>query len=179
MLRWPIFFLAAFALAPAFPAAAQQTFENPPPPLRAGTRAPAFTTMTLGGKPLSLRSLHGKVVLLDFWATWCGPCRMATPTLEALPKQFGKRGLAVVGMSVDDPSTIAQIKPFVKHFGITYTVTASPQANSKAQLAYNAQGIPAQYLIDKQGIVRWSQEGFALDEGPKLAAMIRRLLAAK
>lgn len=179
MLRWLTALLVILTLAPAFPAAAQNMLQNPPPPLQAGTPAPAFQTRTLQGKPLSLRSLRGKVVLLDYWATWCGPCRMATPTLESLHKQFGKRGLAIVGMSVDQTDSLAQVRPFVKHFGMTYLVTASPQANGQAAANYHAHGIPAQYLIDKRGIVRWSQEGFAPDEGPKLAAKIRRLLAEK
>jgi thiol-disulfide isomerase/thioredoxin len=179
MVRLRFALLIALALLPTVPAAAQETLNNPPPPLRAGTRAPAFTTRTLQGKPLSLRSLRGKVVLLDYWATWCGPCQMATPTIESLHKRFGKKGLAVVGMSVDQADSLAQVKPFVKHFGMTYIVTASPQANGQAAAKYHAHGIPAQYLIDKKGIVRWSQEGFAPDEGPKLAAKIRRLLAEK
>ena len=171
--------LAALLLLPAVPAVAQTMMDAPPPPLPAGTRAPDFTTKTVSGKPLSLKSLRGKVVLLDYWATWCGPCRMATPTMQSLNKQFGSHGLRVVGMSVDDSSSVAQIKPFVKTMGITYTVTASPLANGRAQAAYNARAIPAQYLIDKKGIVRWSQMGFSPYEGPELAARIRKLLAER
>ena len=148
-------------LACALPAAAQDMMTNPPPPLPAGTRAPAFATTTLRGKPLSLASLRGKVVLLDYWATWCGPCRMATPTLQALHKQFAAKGLRVVGLSVDQVDSVGQVKPFVKAFGMTYLVSASPVANGRAARAYRVNGIPSQYLIDKKGIVRWSQSGFA------------------
>ncbi|MDQ2798890.1 MAG: TlpA family protein disulfide reductase [Armatimonadota bacterium] len=147
------------------------------PPLPAGSHAPAFSTRTLAGKPLSLRSLRGKVVLLDFWATWCGPCRMATPTLQSLNRKFGHRGLQVVGLSVDDPSTLAQVKPFIKQEGVTYTMSAVPQANGKAARAYHADAIPSQYLIDQNGIVRWSQAGFSPNEGAELSAMIAKLLA--
>ena len=179
MSRLPLILLAPFALCAAVPASAQGMMEASPPPLPAGTPAPAFTTTTLAGKPLSLRSLRGKVVLLDYWATWCGPCRMATPTMQALHKKFHSQGFTVVGMSVDASDTVAQVKPFVKAFGITYTVTASPAANGRAQYAYRANSIPSQYLIDKRGIVRWSQSGFAPGEGAELAQMIRRLLAEK
>jgi len=167
--------LAVLAWGQPVPAGAQMA----PPPLPAGTRAPAFITTTLQGKALSLASLRGKVVLLDYWATWCGPCRMATPTLESLHKKFGSRGLRVVGISVDQPDSVAQVRPFVKAFGVTYLVSASPIANAWAARAYHVDGIPAQYLIDKKGIVRWSQSGFAPDEGPELAARIRKLLAEK
>ncbi len=174
MSRLPIAILIALTLLPALPSFAQDA-----PPLPVGTHAPAFKTTTLQGKPLSLSSLRGKVVLLDYWATWCGPCRMATPTLQSLHKQFGSRGLRVVGMSVDDPSTVAQVKPFVKAFGVTYTVSASPLANGHAAQAYKVEGIPSQYLIDKKGIVRWSQSGFSPTEGPELAGRIRKLLAER
>ncbi len=173
---------AALALLPAASVSAQYMEfppPPPPPPLPTGTPAPDFTTTTVGGKPLTLRSLHGKVVLLDYWATWCGPCQAATPMLEKLSRQFGPEGLAVVGMSVDDARSVGNIKPFMKHFGMTYIVTASPRANGKAQYAYRANGIPSQYLIDKNGIVRWSQSGFSESEGQELAPMIKRLLAQK
>ena len=176
-----LFPIAAAAMLALLPAAvsAQDMLQNPPAPLPAGTPAPAFATKTIGGRPLTLRSLRGKVVLLDYWATWCGPCQMATPTLEALSKQYGPKGLAVVGMSVDDSHSIANVKPFMKHFGITYIITASPIANGRAQYAYRVDGIPSQFLIDKKGIVRWSQSGFSPAEGQELAPMIKRLLAEK
>ena len=166
------------ALLPASAANAQFEFA-PPPPLPAGTPAPAFTTTTVAGKPLSLHSLRGKVVLLDYWATWCGPCQMATPALESLYKKFGPQGLRVVGLSVDDSRSVGSVKPFMKHFGMTYIVSASPAANGKAQYAYHVNGIPSQFLIDKKGIVRWSQSGYSENEGQELAPMIKRLLAEK
>lgn len=167
----------AFAL-PSF-AAAQEMGMAPPPPLPAGVHAPAFTTKTLQGRPLSLQSLRGKVVLLDYWATWCGPCQMATPTLEGLHRQFGRRGLAVVGLSMDDPTTVAMVQPFIKHFGITYTVSAEPRLNGRAAAAYRVNGIPSQYLIDRKGIVRWSQAGYSPQEGQELRVLIQKLLAEK
>ncbi len=174
-----LFFVAAAALALLPAASVSAQYGQMPPPLPAGTPAPAFATTTVGGKPLTLRSLRGRVVLLDYWATWCGPCQMATPTLEALHRQFGPKGLAVVGMSVDDARSVGSVKPFMKHFGMTYIVTASPQANGRAQYAYRVNGIPSQFLIDKKGIVRWSQSGFSQNEGQELAPMIKRLLAQK
>jgi thiol-disulfide isomerase/thioredoxin len=172
------FAAAALALLPAASVSAQGMMQ-PPPPLPAGTRAPAFTTRTTAGRPLTLKSLRGKVVLLDYWATWCGPCQMATPMLENLSRHFGRRGLAVVGMSVDDARSIGSVKPFMRHFGMTYIVTASPQQNGRAQYAYRVNGIPSQFLIDKKGIVRWSQSGYSESEGAELAPMIKRLLAEK
>lgn len=171
--------LAALALASSVSAAAQGMMTAPPPPLPAGTRAPAFATRTLAGKPLSLASLRGKVVLLDYWATWCGPCRMATPTLRGLHQKFHARGFSVVGMSMDQADTAAQVAPFVRAMHMTYPVTLSLAANARAQSAYHANALPSQYLIDKKGIVRWSQMGYSVGEGQELTAMISKLLAER
>lgn len=169
--------LAALALASFVPATAQQMMAAPPPPLPVGTRAPAFTTRTLGGQPVSLRGLRGKVILLDYWATWCGPCRMATPTLRALHQKFHRQGFSVVGMSMDQADTAAQVAPFVRAMHMTYPVTLSLVGNARAQADYHANALPSQYLIDKKGIVRWSQAGYSPDEGKELIALISRLLA--
>ena len=170
---------AALALASSVPAAAQEMMVAPPPPLPAGTRAPAFTTRTVGGKSLSLHDLRGKVVLLDYWATWCGPCRMATPTLRSLHQKFHSQGFSVVGMSMDQADTAAQVKPFVKAMHMTYPVTLSLAGNARAQFVYHANALPSQYLIDKKGIVRWSQVGYSLDEDKLLTALIPKLLAER
>ncbi len=114
---------------------------------------------------------------MDYWATWCVPCRMATPTLQSLHTQFSPQGLAVVGMSVDDAHSVSQVKPFMKALGVTYAVTTSPDANQKAARAYNVDSYPSQFLIDKKGIVRWSQAGYSPDEKAMLSAMIQKLLA--
>lgn len=148
------------------------------PPLPVGKRAPAFTTTTLAGKPLSLKSLRGKVVLLDFWATWCGPCRMAVPMLQSLHKRFAGRGLEVVGMSMDDASTSSQVKPFQREMKTTYTLAVNPKANVPVALAYNAEILPSLYLIDRTGVVRWSQSGFLPDDGPMLAQKVEALLGS-
>lgn len=171
--------LAALSLASSVPAAAQEMMVAPPPPLPAGTRAPAFTTRTLGGRPLSLRDLRGKVVLLDYWATWCAPCHMAIPTLRALHQKFHRRGFSVVGMSMDQADTAARVRPFVRARQITYPITLSLAANARAQSAYHANILPSQYLIDKKGIVRWSQVGYSPDDGKELTARISNLLAER
>jgi cytochrome c biogenesis protein CcmG/thiol:disulfide interchange protein DsbE len=165
---------AVLTLLPLTLALAQQS-----PPLPVGSKAPAFQTKTLAGKPLTLRSLRGHVVLLDYWATWCGPCRMATPTLERLHKEYAARGLRVVGMSVDDPTTVGLVPKYAKMMHVTYMLTADPKANMQAAQRYNATGIPSQYLIDKNGVIRWSQAGYSPDEGVELSAMIKKLLAEK
>lgn len=160
------------------PVCAQQYME-PVPPLPAGTRAPAFQAATTTGKQISLSALRGKVVLLDYWATWCGPCRGATPMLQRLHQKYGKRGLRVIGLSVDEPATVPQVRPFMRHFGVTYAVSTAPDRHIRAARAYRVRGIPSQYLIDKKGVVRWSAPGYAPDEEAELDALIKKLLAEK
>ncbi len=171
--------LIALALLAGLPANAQQMSEALPPPLRAGTRAPAFSSLTLAGKPISLHRLRGKVVLLDFWATWCGPCRMSMPGLVSLHQTFHRRGFTVVGVSMDQSDTQAQVKPFVNARHLTYPIALSVAANARAQKAYHAEVLPSQYLIDRKGIVRWSQVGYSPSDRTELAGRIQKLLAEK
>ncbi len=166
---------SALVLLPLSLASAQQDA----PPLPLGSHAPAFQSRTTAGRPFSLRSLRGHVVLMDFWATWCGPCRMATPTLEGLQRKYAGRGLRVVGVSVDDPTTVAQVPAFAKQMHVTYTLVASPAQDIKAAQRYNAGSIPTQFLIDKKGVIRWAQAGFSPSEGPELSALIQKLLTEK
>src|SRR4051812_2346433 len=99
------------------------------PPLPVGSKAPDFVTRTLTGKPLSLKSMRGQVVLIDFWATWCVPCRMATPTLERLQRRFGRNGLKIVGLSLDASDSRDEIRPYKRKYRITYTLAYDPGPN--------------------------------------------------
>lgn len=159
-------------------------------PIQAGHRAPNFATTTLDGQHFTLKSLRGHVVLLDIWATWCGPCRMSTPTIESLDKTFHAKGLRVVGLSLDDPGARSSIHDFINTFGVTYTLAYAPKVNERIAMRYNDDFDPDQsreslghpvppavYLIDQKGIVRWSQIGYSLDEKQVLTPMIKKLLS--
>ncbi|MBV9849200.1 MAG: TlpA family protein disulfide reductase [Armatimonadetes bacterium] len=172
------------ALAPAPPVASNPPAPATPSPSEqapggasVGRAAPDFATETTQGKPISLRSLRGKVVLLDYWATWCVPCKMAMPTLESLHRRYVGQGLKVVGISVDDSDSVRAVPAVARALGVTYTLSASPDDNNRAQKAYGVQGIPSQFLIDKKGVIRWAQGGFSFSEKQELSALIQKLLA--
>jgi thiol-disulfide isomerase/thioredoxin len=110
--------------------------------------APAWALTTLDGKPVSSESLKGKVVLIDFWATWCGPCRMTIPHLAALHQAYKDKGFEVVGVSLDQQGP-AVVTAFVGKQSIPYTVA---MGNAKIVQDFGGvRGIPTAFIISQDG----------------------------
>jgi peroxiredoxin len=128
----------------------------PAPDRAAGQAAPDFSVTTLNGATLTLAGLKGKVVLVNFWATWCPPCREEIPDFVAFYNENKDRGLEIVGLSVDDMPA-AELKPFVTHFKMSYPVAF---ATSKIVRDFDpGDAIPTTIVIDKRGIIRDKQVG--------------------
>ena len=136
--------------------------------------APDFHATTLTGLPISLQSLRGKFVLLDFWATWCPPCRMSIPGTEKLYQKFHKDGFDVVGISLDEGGS-ALVRDFVKQNGMTYPIIMGVKTTIPSD--YGVSPIPSFFLIDKNGRIRWHQEGYSLSTDHDLTQYIRQLLS--
>ena len=100
----------------------------------------------MNGKAWTLKDLKGKVVMLNFWATWCPPCRKEMPDLEALYKQFEPQGLVILGISDDDPE---KVREFVQKQGTTYPVLLD--AGSKVNELLHIQGIPKTFVYNREG----------------------------
>lgn len=118
--------------------------------------APAFSLKDLTGRPLSNATLEGRVVLLDFWATWCVPCRKAMPELEALHRKHADRGLTVVGISIDEGGP-SKVRKFVASKKITYPIAVDSE-RGPAWEAFRVKAVPAAFLIDRQGriVAQWT-----------------------
>lgn len=142
------------ASAPAKPAAlAAPATASPLPVIGA---APAWSVTTLDGQALSGESLKGKVVVIDFWATWCGPCVHEIPGYIALQKKYADRGLVFVGLSVDQKGE-AVVAPFAKKMGVTYPLAMSTTEIVEAFGGLEA--IPTTLLIDREGKIRHRKVG--------------------
>lgn len=138
-----------------------------------GAPAPAFARTTpLAGAPASLADLRGKVVLLDFWASWCGPCRMIAPRLSALRDKLGPQGLVVVGLTADEPERAAVS---AERFKMRYPVVVDGLGETSK--SYGVTNLPTLVLIDKAGVVRDVFVGFDPGGEAKLEAAVRGLLA--
>lgn len=134
-----------------------------------GKTAPDFEVETLGGEKVRLSALRGKIVVLDFWATWCGPCREEFPILEKLHREFQEKGVVFLALSTDDEPE--KVPPFVKAGEITMSVA---MADDEIESAYGISGIPALFLVDPSGTIRHFHEGYH----PEIEEKLRQEISA-
>jgi thiol-disulfide isomerase/thioredoxin len=139
---------AAFAVSLAAPLAAKPVTPVP---------GPVWTLRDVNGKAVTSADFKGKVVVVDFWATWCPPCRTEIPGYIALQKKYGDDGLVFIGISVDGDDQVPAVKDFIKKFGINYPIV---MADDSIQGAFGVnQGYPTTYIIDRDGRIRNKKVG--------------------
>ena len=138
--------------------------------------APGFSLPTLpeaGAK--SLADYRGSVVLINFWATWCGPCRREMPALNRLADRYRKQGLSVLGIALDDDPAV--VRAFIRRLGVRFTILHDP--GQQVASRYKVFAYPTSFLLDRQGIVRAVYLGEQAWDGQAVGAAIEKLLNAE
>jgi peroxiredoxin len=121
-------------------------------PLTVGKEAPDFSLPNLDEQTVRLSDYRGKVVFLNFWATWCKPCREEMPSMEVLYKNFDRDGLVVLAVSIDRVTTKKDIPPFIKSMNLTFPVLVDSWGQTDKR--YKLMGVPETYIIDQHGVLR-------------------------
>ncbi len=137
-----------------------------------GSNSIDFTLKSFEGKSVSLSRQKGKVVLLDFWASWCAPCKIELPLLNGLQKKYGKSGLVVIAVNIDNKAKNA--RDFLDKHNITLINTWDKK--KKVVAAYNVETMPTSILIDKKGKIRFIHSGFEKEDLKKYIKEINTLL---
>ncbi|MFZ2323483.1 MAG: TlpA disulfide reductase family protein [Ignavibacteriaceae bacterium] len=115
-----------------------------------GDKAPNFALKSVDGKTVKLSDYKGKIVIIDFWATWCPPCRRGIPDLISIQKEF-KKDVVVIGVSLDAEKTIKDVPGFIKDYGINYPIV---YGDDKITIDYGGiRSIPTSFVVDKKGNV--------------------------
>jgi peroxiredoxin len=137
--------------------------------------APDFTLRTLDGQEITLSQLRGKIVLLDFWATWCGPCRESIPHFVQIYKTNRENGFEMIGLSVDKGDE-GVVRRFIESMEIPYLIVIAPE---EVVRNYKVTAIPTTFLIDKEGKIRERIMGFNSTIAQEMTAKLKDLTSEK
>lgn len=143
------------------------------PPIATGDTAPSFVTTPIwNGGALFENRYAGKVVYLDFWATWCAPCRESFPVLQAFEDKYGVDGFAVIAVNVGETNT--EIEPFLQRTKVRFAVLRDENGALASQ--YGLKTMPMSFIIDRQGKVAYVHTGFRSKDVPLLEQKIKALI---
>lgn len=167
--------MRARVLAAALAVALTACGEGVPAPVVVGKEAPAYEAKTIDGAPASLAALRGRPVLLNVWATWCGPCEKEMPDLQRLHERAGPRGLVIVGVSIDQPGEAQAVRDFAREKGVTFPIWHDPE--DRFSSTFRVIGVPTTFLIAPDGTLLWRHTGPVRADDPQLAALIDKAVA--
>ena len=142
-----------------------------------GNPAPDFSVAAVAGSRgnVSLKGLRGKVVLLDFWGTFCTPCKSSFPKLQQLNAKYGASGLQVVGISEDEPEDKGKIPSFASTYGARFAIGWDQDRSISDR--YKPETMPSSFLIDKRGVVRFAHVGYRAGDELEIEKEVQDLLA--
>lgn len=174
---WRWIALAALALAVILAGWGEATEPEP----AVGHQAPDFTAPDVQGRPVRLADYRGKrAVLLNFWATWCVPCRLEMPTMEQAYREYRSRGLEILAVSIDVghlPVAAAAVTQFMEELQLTFPALLDPEMEVARR--YRVFGIPVTFLIDREGIIRAREPGFRDWTTPEPRRKLEQLLGQR
>jgi thiol-disulfide isomerase/thioredoxin len=134
--------------------------------------APDFTLKSSTGENVRLAEQRGQVVMLNFWASWCGPCRQEMPLLDVMAKKYGKMGFVLYGVNVEEDNTAA--KKMLKDLGVTFPILFDTE--SKLSSLYAVEAMPTSVFIDKKGNIRYIARGYKAGDENKYKEHIMELI---
>jgi len=158
-------------------AQAEQPLGHDLAPLPRPIPAPAFTLQDGDGKPVSLADYKGKVILLNFWGTWCPPCRQEMPSMERLYKRQHNKGFVV--LAINQTETSEDVFIYTSQLSVTPTFKILYDKKSEVSAEYRVVGLPTTFLIDKKGIIRYRAVGGRDFDSPKVEQQISSLINEK
>jgi peroxiredoxin len=138
-----------------------------------GSPAPNFQLWDMDGNVLSLSNYRGKVVLLNFWATWCGPCRVEMPAMELLYRDFNRKDFEILAVSTD-PQGMAVTRPFRDSLGLTFPILHD--SDFRVGLTYGARTLPMTFLVDRDGLITHRIFGARDWQSPEARQLIQTLI---
>jgi thiol-disulfide isomerase/thioredoxin len=139
-----------------------------------GKLAPEFTGYTISGDTVKLSDYKGKVIVVDFWASWCGPCKEEFPFLIDLYNSYSGKNFSVIAVNLDDDAS--KVNKFLSNIGKDVPFKIIFDKNSNLPPLYNVDGMPSSYIIDKKGILRYLNVGFKNSDKEKFINEIEKFL---
>ncbi len=144
------------------------------PPLRVGTPAPDFSLPSLAGPDRSLAELRGRVVFVNFWATWCAPCKEEAPSLDRLYRSFPRESFEILAVSIDAPGLDREVGAFGDEYELSFPILLDPEQRTYA--AYQASGVPETVVVGVDGRLIERFVGPRDWDQPRYARAVRRLI---
>jgi peroxiredoxin len=178
--RWAALFIGAILLGSVWIAASR--VENPiggssaPPNPQVGFTVPGFTLDSLSGDSITLTDLRGKVVVLNFWASWCPPCRAEMPAMNAVYEKFRDQGLVVLGVNTTYQDSEANARAAIQEWGLTFPIVFDRNGATGRQ--YHVQAMPTTFFIGRDGMIRDIVFGGPMSEA-LIASKIEQLMSEK